>query len=103
MYFSYGLYATSAYALLVSCPLQLVTFASWRKRPSGSGNSVKLRRLSQKARILIVLGFAVGSSYMLLDNTVSLLGILSTVQKMLSYIEYLPLTVLGNLCNVFLY
>jgi len=34
VYLYYGLYASALYAVLVSCPMQIATFFSWRKRAS---------------------------------------------------------------------
>ncbi len=113
VYFSYKLYASAAYALLLSCPLQIVTFVRWQKRPSGG--STVLRKMSARARVLTAIGFAAvwsllalvtknsGSSYYLLDNTVTLLGILATLLMMLSYAEYTYVMVVSGICNLSLY
>ncbi len=113
VYFSYALYGQALYALFVSCPLQIITFVRWQKRKSGG--STVLRKLSRRMRILIAAAFVVvlfvvlqfagesDSKYYVLDNTVMLLGILSTILMMLSFIEYTVLMVTSGCCNIFLY
>lgn len=113
VYFSYQLYASALYAVLVSCPLQLVTFLRWRKNKRGT--TTRFRSLTGKQRLMIfggtVVAFALlyiimsalGSGYLLLDNAVTIIGILSTVFMMLAFIEYTVLTLIGNLCSITLY
>ena len=113
VYVYYGLYASAVYAVVVSCPLQLVTFWNWSKRPYGE--SVILKKMSRKQRLLVGGGFALcwlglfvalrimGSSYQLWDNTTTLLGILTTVLTMLAYVEYAPLMIVGCVCSIGLY
>ncbi|MBO5218949.1 MAG: nicotinamide mononucleotide transporter, partial [Clostridia bacterium] len=113
VYLYYGLYASALYAVLVSCPMQIATFFSWRKR--AYGQSVVFRRMSLRGRLLTALGFAacwaamwaimsaLGSSYRVFDNTVTLLGILITVLTMFAYIEYTVLMIPSGLCSLGLY
>ena len=113
VYVYYGLYASAVYAVVVSCPLQLVTFWNWSKRPYGE--SVILKKMSGKQRLLVGTGFAIcwvglfvalrimGSSYQLWDNTTTLLGILTTILTMLAYVEYAPLMIVGCICGTGLY
>lgn len=98
VYVYYQLYASALYSVLVSCPLQIVTFLHWRGRAYGS--SVRFRRMTAVQRILTAAAFAVswivlyvtlsaiGSSYLLLDNTATLLGVFITVLTLLAFIEY---------------
>jgi len=104
VYFSQGLYAMAAYSLLCSCPMQILTFILWNRK--AYKHSTMLKRLSKKQIILIVSGFAaawlamylifslVGSPYLVFDNTTTLVGILSTILSMCSYLEYSLLGVL---------
>ncbi len=113
VYVYYGLYAMALYALLISAPLQLATFIRWQKNAYGS--TTRFRRMTVKQRLLWSGGFVggwvilyilfsvFGSGYLLLDNTVTLLGILCTVITMLSYIEYTLIKVLGDICSLVLY
>ncbi len=113
VYFSFTLYGQAIYALLVSFPLQIITFIRWQKRKSGG--STVLRKMSAKMRILlaaavmgawILLAFVRkngDSSYYLLDNTVTLLGIVATIFMMLSLIEYTVLMVINGCCTIALY
>ena len=98
VYFSFALYASAAYALLISFPLQAITFLRWRKR--SYKHSTEFRRLSGKQWALVgglfALSFALlygitslaGSGYRLLDNSVTLFGILISILTMLSFREY---------------
>lgn len=52
-----GLYAMAAYAALVSCPLQLVTFLNWSKRPYG--NATVFKKLSLKNKVILFASFVV--------------------------------------------
>ena len=103
VYFKLHLYGNAFYALFFSFPLQVVTFILWSRRKYK--HSIVLKTLSTKARIIIVSGVialwilfysvlsAVGSSNILLDNTATMLGILSSILCMLSYSEYTYLSI----------
>ncbi|MBQ8400418.1 MAG: nicotinamide mononucleotide transporter [Clostridia bacterium] len=98
VYWYLGLYASAGYALFFSCPVQIATFIRWSRNKYGS--STHFRRMTGKQRILTAAGFLIcfaalyavlkiaGSSYQLLDNLSSLLGILISVLTMLAFIEY---------------
>ena len=98
VYFFFGLYASFATALLVSCPMQLATFIRWSKNPYK--HSTHFRRLKPKKRILVLLLFLIsfgatylvlcslGSSYRILDLTVSLISVFTSVLTLMSFIEY---------------
>ena len=113
VYFYYRLYASAAYAVLVSCPVQVVTFVRWSKKPWGS--STVFRKLSGKARLFLLLGSVLaealllavliltGGSHTLLDSSITLIGILTSLLTMLSYIEYAPLMVLNGVLSIVLY
>ncbi len=113
VHFSYGLYAMAGYSLLVSMPLQLVTFIRWNKRPYE--NSTVFRRLTWKGRVGISTGFVTAwialyallsqfdASYLLLDNTVTLIGVLVSVLAIFPYIEYIWLNLLSVFISIVLY
>ena len=108
VYAGYHLYASAAYALLVSCPIQIVTFVRWSRKPWGQ--STVFRKLSAKQRIVTIAVFAVslaglgfllprlGGEHSFLDSAVTLLGIITSVLTMLSYKEYALLMAVG--CGV---
>ena len=110
VYAYYHLYASMAYAALVSCPLQVITFIRWSRHP-WQGSTI----LTAKQRIAVSAGSAavwlavvvvlnkVGSAHSLLDTTTTILGILATVLTMLSYIEYTVLMLAGQICSIGLY
>ncbi len=97
----YGLVANAMSCFLFSCPLQLITFWRWQKHKYGA--STEFRKLSWKGRGVVAAAFVaawavvafalnkIGSSYQVLDNISTLLGILVTILAMLSFIEYAPL------------
>jgi nicotinamide mononucleotide transporter PnuC len=113
VYFYYKLYASTLYALLFSCPIQIITFIRWNKKPYKE--STVFRRLSLKQRtfagaaftaawvITVFLLGKTGSGHSMLDTTISLIGILSSVLMALSSIEYVALMVLGQVFGIWLY
>jgi len=94
----YKVFASAMQCFLVSCPIQLMTFIRWNKRPYG--NSTILRKMSNRARVLVALGCAIictgavfvlntlGSSNTILDSIVTVLAILVSILMLLSYSEY---------------
>ena len=108
-----GLYAMAAYAALVSCPLLLVTFLNCSKRPYG--NATVFKKLSLKNKVILFASFVVlwllmwaffslfHSAYLLFDNTVTLLGIASTVLCALSFVDYAYLQIAGVGISIVLY
>lgn len=113
VYFSLGLYGNALYALLFSCPIQIVTFLRWKKQ--AYAQATVLRRLTGKQRILWGIGFAVvwlilyfalssaGSNYLILDNTISVIGIAGSIFSMLSLMEFPYLSAAGTVLSVILY
>ena len=109
VYWSLSLYGSAAYALLVSCPIQLVTFIRWSKH--AYKHSTEFRKMTSKQRMWVLLGmlaaFVVlyiilaraGSGYQILDNASTLMGILVSFLTMFAFIEYtwlmLPSGVVG--------
>jgi len=113
VYGHYQLYASMIYAILVSFPLQLLTFIRWQKN-RWRGTTV-FRCMTGRQRGLTVLLFIaawmgllillrlIGSSFAILDNTISLLGILISFLTMFAYIEYTTLMIPSGLINILLY
>lgn len=113
VYFYYELYATAIYSLIVSCPLQIITFINWSKRKNGK--TVNLKSMTVKGRILTTLAFLgcwvimyivmskLGSSYMMFDNTITLFGILITILTMLAYVEYTYLMIPNVIISICMY
>jgi len=113
VYFHYTLYGSAAYVFFVAGPVQLITFFRWRKRPFKS--STMLKKMSARTRviagILCVLSFFAmqailnifGSEYMLLDNGLTLIGILISFLTMFAYVEYTFLNVISTFMNIILY
>ncbi len=113
VYVYYGLYGSAVYAVLFSCPLQLITFLKWRKNPWGK--STVFRAMTWKQRGLLTAGMiliwcamsailtASGSSYVIFDSTITLMGILVSVLTMFAFIEYTVLMIPSSLLNIGLY
>jgi len=108
----YGLVANAMANFFFSCPLQLITFWRWQKHKYGA--STEFRKLSWRWRGIVALIFVavwvavalvldkVESSYQILDNTSTLLGILVAILTMLSFIEFAPLQVVSCLIGIVL-
>ena len=113
VYVYYGLYASAAYAVLASCPFQIVTFIRWSKHPYE--NSTVFRRMTWKQRGLTALAFAaawlivcfilqkLSSNYMLLDATTSLLGVLISLLTVFAYVEYTFLSIPSIIVSICLH
>ena len=112
VYFSLGLYASMLNALLVSFPVQAATFVRWSKR--SYKHSTEFKKLSANQWILVGSAFgisyaalcfimsAVGSSYMIIDNTASLIGILVSILTLFAFREYSYLMLLTGVINIIL-
>jgi len=112
VYFYFGLYASAVSALLVSSPFQLATFVRWSK--NAYKHSTRFRKLSARARFVVAIAFAVcfaviylilsfaGSSYRLLDLTMSLISIFTSVLTLLSFVEYSWLMLGTGVCSILL-
>ena len=106
----YGLVASAMSCFFFSSPLQLITFWRWQKRKYGA--STEFRKLSPRWRLTVGVVFAVAwaivafvlskveSSYQILDNTSTLLGILVVFLTMFSFIEFAPLQILSGLLGI---
>lgn len=108
-----GLYGSVAFSVLVSLPLQLITFIMWSKRPYRS--STVFRQLGRKRFLILVaisaiawlvcyiLLQALDSSYIILDNTSSLLGIIAAFLTMFSFVEYTTISLIQVILAAILY
>lgn len=113
VYVYYGLYASVLSALLVSFPIQLLTFIRWNKNKWEK--STLLRRMKPKYLVLTLAGFAVvlvamwfilpklGAQYVFLDSTVTVLGTLTSFLTMFAFVEYAFFMVVNCFLNLILY
>lgn len=113
VYIYYKLYGSAFSALLFSFPIQLLTFIRWNKHKRG--NSTALRKMSNRQRAWVVLGFAaalaamwfllplIGSQYVFLDSATTLLGILIYFLTMFAFIEYTSFMLVNCTINTLLY
>ena len=105
-YMKMSLHATALYAILVSCPMQVMIFVNWSRYTNQ--RETKLRKMSVKSRVELFGGMLAGwlllymifsgwnSQYLLLDNSVAVLGTISTVLCALRFKEYTFLQILAN-------
>lgn len=112
-YVKMSLYATALYAVFVSCPLQVMTFVNWNRYTNQ--NKTKLRKMSVKSRIRLFGGMLavwlllymifskLDSRYLLLDNSVAVLGAICTVLCTLRFKEYTFLQILTNIISFVTY
>ena len=108
----YGLYASSASALLVSFPFQIATFILWSRR--SYKHSTLLRSMSGHQRILtagvcILVWLAMffilrcmHSDYQIVDSSFTLLGLLIYVLTLFAFVEYTWLMIPNCLSNIIL-
>ena len=113
VYMYSGIPATAFYALLFSCPLQIITFIRWTKHKRGG--STLLHKMSWRLRLYVAIAFALawgavfavsslaGTSFAILDTTSSMLGILTTFLTMFAFIEYTALQLVSGVTSVSLY
>lgn len=113
VYWYYGLYAMALQAVLVSCPIQLLTWYRWRKNAYRS--STVLRSFTWKQRGLLLAAFAAvwcglyvvltltDSTYKLFDNSITLLGIVVSLLTLFAFREYTFLNFLNGIISVGLY
>lgn len=109
-YMKMTLYSTAVYAILVSCPLQAITFFNWSNHTQKS--TTELKRMSLVTRLktvgIIIGGFLIlyivfssmNSKYLFFDNCISILGIAASVLCMLRYQEYTFLQILGAFASL---
>lgn len=112
-YFYMTLYSSAAYALFISFPLQVVTFFSWQKNTRQGVTDT--RSFTKKGRLglflfmaltwtlLFILFSALESEYLIVDNTVAVIGIVATLLCTMRHSEYAALQVLANCISIVLY
>ena len=110
VYISFTLYSSAASALLMSFPIQILTFINWNKRKYKQSTS--FRHLTPKGSIILVLGTVavyflitplfslLGSSYMVIDNIVLAISLLSYALTLFSFVEYPYVQIIGVIINI---
>lgn len=113
VYVIFSLYASAAYAILVSCPVQLATFWRWSRRAYKT--STEFSRLRFKSWCLVLVTFAISavalhflsarsdSPYRFFDNYGTLVGIFTMILSLLSFREYSWFMLCGGILNLILY
>lgn len=98
VYFSFGLYASAASAMLTSFPFQIATFIRWSRHKYK--HTTEFRRMKLWQWLLLIAVFALcfaglwillsatGSSYRLLDNSLTLVGLFTSVLTLFAFKEY---------------
>lgn len=112
IYIQLGAYATAISGLVISFPMQLITFFYWNKRPYEK--SVIFKKMSWKLQLLSIATFviscaicfgvlkSVGSLYTVLDTLYSIIGIYVSVFTMFAFVEYSYLWPINCVIGVFL-
>ncbi len=97
-YIGMGLYVSAATSVLTSFPFQMLAFIRWSKNTEKG--ETKIRAMSWRQRGLVVGMFAavwlimylifgaLGSGYLVLDNTTNVLSIAQSILSVLRYFEY---------------
>lgn len=113
VYYLLDLRSMALYALIFSFPLQLITFFRWNKR--AYGNSTVLRKLGIKKLIMVAIASAsawailylifykLGSPYLILDNTVTIIGMITTLLTLMSYIDAVYFQIITSVISIILY
>lgn len=113
VYVSFTLYSSAINALLLSLPIQLITFIRWNKH--ACKQSTIFRKMSQRVIILTLVGSGLcfvlmnfmlssfGSPYMVLDNLQFVISTLNYILCFLAFIEYPYLQVLGAVISTVIY
>lgn len=113
VYFHYHLYGSALSALLVSFPMQMLTFIRWNRNKWKQ--ATVLRRMDTKQRLLTLLVYAVslavmsvvmpllGAEYAFIDSASSLLGVFTQVMTMLAFVEYSVCMFIGCGLSIVLY
>lgn len=113
VYYYYGLYGSLFSAVLLSFPVQLITFIRWNKNKWE--HSTVLHKLTIKQRIILSAAFIlsllimwivlplIGSQYVFLDSLTNILGIIIYFLTMFAYVEYTFLMIVNGIIGIALY
>lgn len=113
VYIYYGVYGVAAQAFFFSFPMQIVTFFNWKKR--SDKNTMKFKKMKPWQLLLCIAAYAVswvgfyfvlkwlGSDYAVLDNTVTLFGVFTSILTAFAFIEYAYMNLFGAALNLVLY
>lgn len=111
-YIYMGVYLSAVQALLLSFPIQLITFFRWKKK--AYKKTAVFKKMSAKTRIVFsvcVLAlwttlagvcYYLNYEYALLDSILFLLGVIVQVLTMLAFIEYTYLWIVQAVIGLFL-
>lgn len=111
-YIYMGVYASAASAILLSFPIQMMTFFRWKK--NAYKKTVVFRKMTTKMRIgwsvaflvvwaiMAVVCMHLDYEYAILDSGSFLFGLVIPVLTMLAYIEYTYLWIVQCILGVFL-
>ncbi len=107
-----GVYGSAASALLLSFPMQLMTFFNWKKH--AYKKTVVFKQMSNKMRVVSAVGvlalwavtalvlYKLKYEYAIFDSILFLLGIIVSVLTMFAYIEYTYLWIVQAVVGLFL-
>lgn len=113
VYLYYNLLGSMCSALLISFPIQLVTFVLWSKKPYKE--STLFRKMSKKALSLLIVGIAVayvvvvfvlkkmGGSFVYFDAISFLFGLVVPILTMFAFVEYPIFNLISSINGVVLH
>ena len=101
-YYTTGLMSNFLYAIIISFPMQMISFINWSR--NAKGKVTKLKKMNAKQLIISAIVFALGwaavffgirlfenASYSFLDTLTTMLGIAVTLLMLLRFSEYVVL------------
>ena len=113
-YFTMGLMSNFLYAIIVSFPMQMISFINWSRNTKGK--ITKLKKMSVRQLMISVIIFVLGwcaiffgislfenASYSLLDTLTTTLGITVTILTMLCFSEYVILQCVSCTITIIMY
>ena len=109
---SMKVYGGAMQCLLFSCPVQILTFISWGKRPYRQ--STQFKKLSQKGLIAavsvglilwLIIAYILSklnSPYLVIDSSVTVLNFFTEGLCLLTYVDYIYPKVVGSILSLVL-
>lgn len=112
-YILMGLYSMAANALLVSVPITFFTFLMWNKNTTNGQTKTKSLTILQRIAMFVsmavvwIILFAtfsiLGSPYLVLDNTISVIGTASAILCAFRFAEFSLLNIISGVISIVLY
>ena len=113
VYYSMGYFSNALSCIVISFPIQIMTFILWSRRKSGL--TTKFRNFTRKQRLLLYAGFIavyipwliidikIGAASPIFDAATSLLGFISPFITAFAFIDYTYLSFAGCVLSVLMH